>query len=116
MSNGCSPIEFMDGGTLTNVHIFNSEFTNGVITNSDLSNVNLINNITMDDAVAQAMADRLCVYIKNCLATATTATPEVTTGGDIPTTIIGRSRDVVLGLPVVWIDLGDHLVPAYAKK
>lgn len=119
-TNGCSPIDFLNGGTLTEVHIFNSEFVNGYITNSILSNVTLNDNIKIDDSAAQALVNQICKYIQDCVAplietVVTTDVPEQTVSGDIPTTIIGTSRDRILGAPVTWIQLGDYIVPAYVK-
>lgn len=119
-TNGCSPIDFMQGGTLTEVHIFNSEFVNGYIVNSILSNVKIQDNITIDDNAAQALVNQICKYIQDCVApmietVTTTDAPELTIGGDIPTTIFGSSRDRLLGAPDIWIELGGYVVPAYSK-
>lgn len=120
MANGCSPIEFMDGGTLTNVHIFNSEFVNGYITNSILSNVKLTDNITIDDAAAQALVSQICGLIKECVAPlveviTTTGAPKDTISGELPTTVIGDDRTKLLGAPIIWIEMGGYIVPAYKK-
>lgn len=119
-TNGCSPIDFMNGGTLTEVHIFNSEFVNGYIASSILSNITIKDGITIDDSAAQALVNQICHLIQKCVepmieTVTTTDAPEQTVSGDIPTTIFGSSRDRLLGAPDIWIELGDYIVPAYSK-
>lgn len=123
MSNGCSPITFMEGGTLSDVHIFNSEFVNGYIATSVLSNITLKDNVTIDDAAARALVSQICELIRECVepilpeppVTVVTAdTPVEASTGVLPTTIVGGSTKL-MGEPVIYIELGDYIVPAYAK-
>lgn len=120
MSNSCGPVTFMDGGTLTDVHIYNSEFINGYIANSILSNVKITDGVTIDDAAAQALVSQICELIRACVEPIIpkpvyTATPPVeSANGILPTTILGN-RERLMGEPDIYVDFGDYVVPAYLK-
>lgn len=43
-----------------------------------------------------------------------TGQPGYTEGGDIPTTIFGTGREVILGRPTAWLELNGGVIPWFA--
>lgn len=62
-----------------------------------------------------------CREMEDAITAATTyrpvvQTPNETVDSDVPTVIIGTTRDKVLGRPDVYLSIGGYLIPAYAPK
>jgi len=63
----CTEIKFLDGGTLANVHIHNSEIIGGTMSGTELSNIVLKGNVTIDPATGAGIVNQLCQYIQECV-------------------------------------------------
>lgn len=139
----CGELGPIEGGliknsTIQDSTITGSEFTGGEVRSSDLNSCHLKNlascdapsartiagaiaddatairsiadGIANDDAaagsIAEAIADQNPAAFANPAAAA--AAPE------LPTHMYG-SRDAVLGKPAAWMQVGDYVIPVYAK-
>lgn len=125
----CGELGPIEGGliknsTIQNSTITGSEFTGGEVRSSDLNSCHLKNLASCDapsartiagviagdetaaGAIAEAIADQNPASFANPAAAA--AAPE------LPTYMYG-SRDAVLGKPAAWMQVGDYVIPVYAK-
>ena len=125
----CGELGPIEGGliknsTIQNSTITGSEFTGGEVRSSDLNSCHLKNLASCDapsartiagaiagdetaaGAIAGAIADQNPAAFANPAAAA--AAPE------LPTYMYG-SRDAVLGKPAAWMQVGDYVIPVYAK-
>lgn len=125
----CGELGPIEGGliknsTIQNSTITGSEFTGGEVRSSDLNSCHLKNLASCDapsartiagaiagdetaaGAIAEAVAGQNPAAFANPAAAA--AAPE------LPTHMYG-SRDAVLGKPAAWMQVGDYVIPVYAK-
>ena len=125
----CGELGPIDGGliknsTIQNSTITGSEFTGGEVRASDLVSCNLKNLASCDPASARTIADAIAGD-----ETASGAIAEAISGAnpaafanpaaavaapELPTHMYG-SRDAVLGKPAAWMQVGDYVIPVYAK-
>lgn len=125
----CGELGPIEGGliknsTIQDSTITGSEFIGGEVRSSDLDSCHLKNLASCDassartvasaiagdaaasGAIADAIAGQNPVAFANPAAAA--AAPE------LPTHMYG-SRDAVLGKPAAWMQVGDYVIPVYAK-
>lgn len=125
----CGELGPIDGGliknsTIQNSTITGSEFTGGEVRASDLVSCNLKNTASCDDASARTIADAIAGdetasgAIAEAIAgqnPASFANPAAAVAApELPTYMYG-SRDAVLGKPAAWMQVGDYVIPVYAK-
>lgn len=119
---GCSPVEFMDGGTLTHVtvndsDIINSRFSGGSIESSDIVSVRSVDAasaMTIASALASlspAQLKALADAIDDARTVAADA-PAAADGETLGTMVVGDRR-TLLGSPTAWVSIGGKAVPAY---
>lgn len=65
---GCSNEGPFNGGTYNNAVLVDPEISGGHVANSELVNIHLSQNVSVDDAVAQQLAQFLCQYIADCVS------------------------------------------------
>ena len=125
----CGELGPIEGGliknsTIQNSTITGSEFTGGEVRASDLVSCNLKNTASCDDASARTIADAIAGdetasgAIADAIAgsnPAAFANPAAAVAApELPTYMYG-SRDAVLGKPAAWMQVGDYVIPVYAK-
>ena len=125
----CGELGPIDGGliknsTIQNSTITGSEFTGGEVRASDLVSCNLKNTASCDAASARTIADAIAGdetasgAIAEAVAgqnPASFANPAAAVAAsELPTSMYG-SRDAVLGKPAAWMQVGDYVIPVYAK-
>lgn len=125
----CGELGPIEGGliknsTIQNSTITGSEFTGGEVRASDLVSCNLKNTASCDAASARTIADAIAGdetasgAIAEAIAgqnPASFANPAAAVAApELPTYMYG-SRDAVLGKPAAWMQVGDYVIPVYAK-
>ena len=116
MSNGCRPIEFMNGGILTNVTIIDSKFLGGLVDGAEVKNAHLTAGVTADDAAAQDLADIVGSRIFTTLPAVHDAAAAAEYNGIQSTVIIGGTGKI-MGEPAAYLDLGNgYVLPLLLKK
>ena len=125
----CGELGPIEGGliknsTIQDSTITGSEFTGGVVRASDLVSCDLKNLASCDDASARTIAGAIAGdetasgAIAEAVAgqnPASFANPAAAAAApELPTYMYG-SRDAVLGKPAAWMQVGDYVIPVYAK-
>lgn len=125
----CGELGPIEGGliknsTIQNSTITGSEFTGGEVRASDLVSCNLKNLASCDPASARTIANAVANdetasgAIAEAIAgqnPAAFANPAAAVAApELPTYMYG-SRDAVLGKPAAWMQVGDYVIPVYAK-
>lgn len=125
----CGELGPIEGGliknsTIQNSTITGSEFTGGEVRSSDLNSCHLKNLASCDAASARTIAGAIAgdetaagaiadaVAAQNPAVFASPATAAA--APELPTYMYG-SRDAVLGKPAAWMQVGDYVIPVYAK-
>lgn len=125
----CGELGPIEGGliknsTIQNSTITGSEFTGGEVRASDLVSCNLKNLASCDPASARTIANAIAgdetaagaiaeaIADQNPASFANPAT--AVAAPELPTYMYG-SRDAVLGKPAAWMQVGDYVIPVYAK-
>lgn len=123
----CGEISVLDGGTIKNATVLNTQMANSLIQASELDSVTLKNVNSLDEVTAQKIADAIAalpfeklVALINALQIKQIVVPGVpddpTEMPALPTTMYG-SRDSALGEPEVWSRYSeDYVVPLYKRR
>lgn len=125
----CGELGPIEGGliknsTIQDSTITGSEFTGGTVRSSDLVSCSLKNLASCDSSSARTIANAIAGdgtaagSIAEAIAgqnPASFANPAAATAtSELPTYMYG-SRDAVLGKPAAWMQVGDYVIPVYAK-
>lgn len=106
--SGCTNEGPFEGGVYRDSTVVDPEVIGGKWTNAAFSG-----SITLDEVTAISLVSDICPEIKECVICDTIAEPpSVSEGTELPTTLVG-GRELLLGKPLVFIRIGDYLVPAY---
>lgn len=93
---------FIEDSTLRDNVGYNNEFTDTVLTNTELKG-----SVSIDRTASKEIVEQLCEDIKACVAKAVAVgTPRSLESGDIPTTIVGEDFTVIMGRPFAWVESG----------
>ena len=125
----CGELGPIEGGlikdsTIQDSTIVNSDSTGGTITGAVLESCELKTLASCDSAsartIAGAIADdetairAIAEAISNANPAAFANPAAATATSELPTYMYG-SRDAILGKPAAWMQMGDYVIPVYAK-
>lgn len=117
----CTNENFYQGATINDPTINRPIITDGKATGIEINSGTLTGSLTIDDNVADNLATRLCPLIQDCVdvpLTVAASSAASTTGTDLPTTVIGSKRTMLMGEPDGYLkfttDSGEvFLIPAF---
>lgn len=124
---GCGDSSLLDGGTIKDASVINSQIVNSTIQASVLDTSSITNLTGVDEVSAKKIADAIAalppdqlIPLINALVQRQIVTPasppEISEASALPTNMYGN-REIGMGAPDLWAKYGDdYIVPVFNKR
>lgn len=103
----CTDVGPFDGGIYVEPQI-----QQGTVISSTIENSTIQGTVTLDNTAATSILEAL----QEQSPTVITDAPRQNDGNELPTTIVGQDRTVVMGKPAAFMKFGNYMIPMYLAE